>query len=41
VAVLSQTQEAAWEAFNETQQTFDFIQADVFTGLEELLGALN
>jgi hypothetical protein len=36
-----QAQQAAWGAFNETQQTFDFIEADAFAALEELLGVLN
>jgi hypothetical protein len=35
-----QAQQVAWESF-ATQDTFNFIEADTFTGLEQLLGVLN
>ena len=35
-----QAQQAAWDSFT-TQDTFDFIETDAFTGLEELLGVLK
>jgi hypothetical protein len=35
-----QAQQAAWESFT-TRDTFNFVEADAFTGLEELLGVLN
>lgn len=35
-----QAQQVAWNAF-ANQDTFDFIEADAFTELEELLGVLN
>jgi hypothetical protein len=35
-----QAQQAAWGSFT-TQDTFNFLEADAFTGLEQLLGVLN
>lgn len=35
-----QAQQAAWDSFT-TQDTFNFVEADAFTGLEQLLGVLN
>jgi hypothetical protein len=36
-----QAQQAAWDSFTTTQDTFNFVEADAFTGLEQLLGILN
>ena len=35
-----QAQQAAWESF-ATRDMFSFVEADAFTGLEQLLGVLN
>jgi hypothetical protein len=39
-AATLQAQQAAWESFT-TRDTFSFVEADAFTGLEQLLGVLN
>lgn len=36
-----QAQEAAWANFAAARDTFNFVEADAFTGLELLLGVLN
>lgn len=36
-----QAQQAAWESFAAARDTFNFVEADAFTGLEQLLGVLN
>ena len=39
-AATLQAQQTAWESFT-TRDAFSFVEADAFTGLEELLGVLN
>jgi len=36
-----QAQQAAWESFSAARDTFNFVEADAFSGLEQLLGVLN
>jgi len=36
-----QSQQAAWDSFTSTSDSFNFLDADAFTGLEELLGVLS
>jgi hypothetical protein len=36
-----QAQQVAWESFTAARETFNFVEADAFTGLEQLLGVLN
>jgi len=33
--------QTAWENFAAARDTFNFLEADAFTGLEQLLGVLN
>jgi len=36
-----QAQQSAWESFAASGNTFNFVEADAFSGLEQLLGILN
>lgn len=36
-----QAQQAAWDSFTSTSDSFNFLDIDAFSGLEELLGVLN
>jgi hypothetical protein len=36
-----QSQEAAWDSFTLASDSFNFLDVDAFSGLEELLGVLN
>jgi hypothetical protein len=36
-----QAQQAAWDSFSSARDSFNFVEADAFSGLEQLLGVLN
>jgi hypothetical protein len=36
-----QSQQVAWDSFTLASDSFNFIDVDAFSGLEELLGVLN